>query len=190
MMGRLTVDSRMLGAALLAAVAALVVLAMTRPPDTTDVLVAVTPAAAGTRLGDAELTTRPVSDPAGLIPADELTSIADHVLAVDLDVGMPLVMSMLGSPEGAGVVDVVGLELRSDAAVHGVLVPGDSVDVYVTSSPDQPVARSVTVVGVFTDRGSLGVGDVGLLLAVDDELAPIVVGASDAGAIHLVRRGG
>lgn len=186
---RLTVDSRMLAAAALAAVSALVVLAVTRPEPTTEVLVASAPAAAGTPMGEIDLDTRSVADPTGLVAASTRDEFDGHVLLVDLEEGSPVTQSVLAGPETGTGVDVVGVELTSDAAVHGVLEPGDAVDVYVTSAVDGPIARGVTVVGVFTDGGSLGVGDVGVLLAVDDDLAPLVVAASDGDSIHLVRKG-
>ena len=189
MMRRLTVDSRMLGAAFLAAIAAVVVLSITRPPETTDVAVVSGPVAAGTRVGEAPLALRPVSDATGLVTATDIEALTDHVLLVSLEAGTPLVRAVLDGPD-ADAFDVIGLELESAAAVHGVLAPGDAVDVYLDTDPSQPVATAVTVVGVFADSGSFGTGDVGLLLAVDGELAPIIVGASSGDSIRLVRRGG
>lgn len=185
---RLTLDSRMLAAAALAAIAALVVLAVTRPEPTTDVLVAAAPGAAGTPLAALDLGTRPVSDSGGLVSSVDREAMADHVLLVDIEAGTPVVASILADPATGAGVDVIGLELASEAAVHGMLEPGDSVDIYVDTVPDAPVASDVPVVGVFTDGGSLGLGDVGVLLAVDDTLA-LVVAATDGSAIHLVRKG-
>jgi len=183
------VDSRIIAAALLAAVTAVVVLSATRPPETTDVLVAAAPAAAGTRVSEIQVTTRAVTRAEGLVVAAELKAVADHVLLVDLGTGSPLITDILSSPDVTSATDVIGLELSSDAAVHGILLPGDSVDLYLTTDPGDPVAIGVAVVGVFADSGTLGTGDVGVLLAVDDEIAPIVVRAAAGDAIYLVRRG-
>lgn len=182
-------DSRMLAAAALAAVMAVTVLMATAPSSTVDVLVAATPAAAGSRVDSLELERRAVLDSTGLVPAADLAEVAAHTLLIDLEPGSPLVATAIEDPQGGHGIDVVGLELPSDAAVHGALVAGDEVDVYSTSDPATLIARRVVVVAVLGDGGSLGTGDIGVLLAVDDELAPTLIAAAADDALHLVRRG-
>jgi hypothetical protein len=186
---RLAVDSRLLGAGLLAAIAAVTVLVATRPPETTSVVVVADPVAAGTPVHAIELEERPVTDSTGLVPAADLDLFVDHVLLVDLAPGDPVFQSALSAPETASESDVMGVELPSAAAVHGALVAGDEVDVYLVSDPAVPIATSVTVVAALTDGGSLGTGDVGLLLAVDDALAASLVEAISTDSVHLVRSG-
>lgn len=187
---RFTVDTRLVAAALLAAVAALVVLSLTTPPETVGVAVTEGPIAAGVRLADAELTTRQVVDPSGLVLADELDHLSDHVIGASIGPDAPLPVSLLRGPGDGAAVDVVGLELEAHAGVHGSLEPGDGVDVYVTEPEIALVAGAVPVVDVLVDDGALGAGTVGVILAVDSDLAPSIIAASASGSIHLVRRGG
>lgn len=188
-MRRLTVDSRMIAAALLATVAAVTVLVATRPAATVDVLVATEPVAAGTPLESVDLVSRGVTVPDGLVLAADSGDLAAHVLVIDLAAGSPIPMTALESPALGSAVDVLGIEIPSAAAVHGALIAGDAVDVYLTTDPESPIARGVVVVDVLVDSSALGTGDIGLLLAVDEALAPMLVEAVAAESVHLVKRG-
>jgi hypothetical protein len=184
----MTVDSRLLGAALLAAVAALMVLVVTRPPARTPILVTAAPVAAGTRVGVAEFHERSVLDPSGLVAASRLGELGEALLAIDLAAGVPLVEAAIAL-DGASSPDVIGLELDAAAAVHGALVPGDRVDIYPAVSDGSVLASDVTVAGVVVEDQALSTGDVGLLLAVEGDLAALIVDAIHGDGVHLVRRG-
>lgn len=188
-MRRLTLDSRMIGAALLATVAAVTVLLATRPPDTVEVVVARAPVAAGTPFASTDLEVRGFGVSDGLVLAADRDSLADHVFTINIPAGSPIPVAALDAPGSGSGIDVLGLEIPSAAAVHGDLVAGDEVDVYITTDPGAPVAQRVAVVGVLIDTSALGTGDVGLLLAVDEVLAPILVEAAAAESVHLVRKG-
>jgi Flp pilus assembly protein CpaB len=178
----------MLGAALLAATAAALVLFATRPPPTTAVLVTDAPAAAGTRIDDLDLSERLVSDASGLVLASDLGAISDAVLAVDLGAGVPIVEAVLAR-DGSSSPDVIGVDLPASAAVHGQLVPGDRVDLHLAGEDGPLLEERVSVVSVFFEGSALGTGEVGLLLAVDEGVAPRIIDAMHGDGVHLVRVG-
>jgi hypothetical protein len=124
-----------------------------------------------------------------LIAAQARSDFGDHVFLVDLESGSPIASGVLAAPQPDGALDLIGIELASAAAVHGAIEPGDSVDLYLLSEGAELIASEVPVMAVYVDQTALGAGDIGLLLGVDDELAPAIAGAADEGSIHLVRTG-
>lgn len=189
MTSRWIVDTRLVAAAALAAVTAAIVFGVTAPPPTVGVLAVTGATPSGVRLADVEVATLQVGDPTGFVPAASAGELGDHVLRIGLEEGSPIVMSALEAPSTARAVDVIGLELGSAAAVHGALAAGDRVDVYLVGESVERIAAGVEVVGIVSDRSSIGPGDVRLLLAVDEELVVHIVSAAAEGAVHLVRRG-
>jgi len=187
--GRFQLDARLVGAGLLAAVTALVVLMVTSPPDRTAILVGGSALPAGVPLHDLDLTTRDVEDDAGLIPAESAEALEAHVLNSSLAAGAPIPRSLLLAPTGERGVDLLGLDLESAAAVHGWLAAGDLVDVYVVAEETALIAESLAVVDVEVDSTSLGSGRVRLLVAVVGDVGQRLLAASEIGTIHLIRRG-
>jgi hypothetical protein len=185
---RIRIDLRLASAGILAIVTALTVLLVTAGDPKVEIAVAAEPMASGRPVAELSFKSRPVLDSTGLIESDHLVELSDHVLAVPLEQGDPLFRSALVAPDTGHHVDLLGLDLRPAAAVQGHLIAGDVIDVYAVD-PFELLVTDVPVVMATTDEGSLGGGDVQLLLAVDDETATVLVAAS-AGELHLVRKGG
>lgn len=186
---RFQMDVRLVGAGLLAATSALVVLMVTSPPERTAILAAGSDLPAGIPLSELDLEVRRVEDSSGLINADAVDSLSDYALLSPLAAESPIPRSLLISPEDERGVDLLGLDLDSAAAVHGWLVGGDLVDVYAVAEETDLIAEAVEVVDVEVDGTSLGSGRVRLIVAVSGEIGPRLIAASEAGSIHLVRRG-
>ena len=184
-----SVDMRLIAAAALAGIAALIVLGVTAPPERVPVLVAGSPLADGVRLSELDTTSRRVEDPTGLISESAAAELSDHVLSVPLSPGEPILESLLLDPHEENRVDILGLDLEAPAAVQGRLSPGDRVDVYAAGPEVRLIAESVSVVAVERDTGTLGAGDIHILLAVEGDMAGRLIAASGTDSIHLVRRG-
>ena len=183
-------DTRMVAAGALAIVTAAVVAGMTAPPDTTEILVTGEPIAAGARFEDVAIDSREVRDASGLIAAPARSDFGNHVFLVDLEAGSPIVSGVLTDPEPDSTLDLIGIELAPAAAVHGAIEPGDSIDLYLLSGEGaELIASEVPVMAVHRDQQALGAGDIGLLLGVDDDIAPAIAAAVEEGSIHLVRTG-
>jgi Flp pilus assembly protein CpaB len=188
------VDRRMVIGAILAAVAALGVLILTRPPERIPVLVAGSDLVAGRPLGDLDVEVRYVDSSTGLVVGDSVGDLEAWSLRVPLAEGEPLVVSLLQPPELVASPNVIALSLASQNAVLGRLVAGDKVDVYVTSkggieaeSTTELLASRVYVVETVAPESSIDKGRVNVLLAVDDNLAAELASASHTGEIDLVR---
>lgn len=188
-------DTRTLIGVGLAAVAALLVLWMTRPVPTTPVLVAGADLPAGTALSQLDVAVRHVTETNGLVVGDETGELSDWVLVAPLAAGEPLLASLLRPPEMQAAPDLLALEVDRSHAVLGRIDPGDRVDIYVsTSRPGDPaetrlVASGVYVVDVEIDESSVGGDQIQLLLAVDDGLAATLAEAKNGGELDLVRVG-
>jgi Flp pilus assembly protein CpaB len=180
--------------AILAAVAALGVLMLTKPPERTPVLVAGSDLVAGRPLGGLDIQIRYVDSSTGLVVGDSVGDLEAWSLRVPLAEGEPLVVSLLQPPELVASPNVIALSLASQNAVLGRLVAGDKVDVYVTSrggiaseSTTELLASNVYVVETVVPESSIDRGRVNVLLAVDDDLAAELASASHTGEIDLVR---
>lgn len=188
-------DARTLLGIGLAAVAALLVLWMTRPMPTVPVLVAGSDLPAGTPLSELDLSVKNTTDAAGLVVGDEPGELADWVLVVPIASGEPILPSLLRAPEVQDAPDLLALELDRAHAVLGRIDPGDRVDIYAsTSRPGEPaetrlVASSVFVVDATISESTVNGGQIQLLLAVDDALATTLTAAMNESDLDLVRVG-
>jgi hypothetical protein len=189
-----TVDRRMILGAILAAIAALGVLVLTRPPDRIPVLAAGSDLSAGRPLSELDIEVRYVESSAGLVVGDSVGELGEWSLRVPLEDGEPLLASLLLPPELVATPNVIALSLPPQNAVLGKLVAGDKVDVYLThadgfevSQETELLASSVYIVEAVTSESSGSGGRVNVLLAVDDDLAAHLAAASHSGDIDLVR---
>ncbi|MEA3502635.1 MAG: RcpC/CpaB family pilus assembly protein [Actinomycetota bacterium] len=188
-------DTRTLLGIGLAAVAALLVLWMTRPIPTVPVLVAGSDLPAGTPLSELDLTVRNTADADGLVVGDEPGELSDWVLVAPIASGEPILPSLLRAPEVQEAPDLLALELDSAHAVLGRINPGDRIDIYSsTSRPGEPtetrlVASSVFVVDATVSDSTVNGDQIQLLLAVDHGLAATLTAAMNEGDLDLVRVG-
>lgn len=179
----------------LAAVAALLVLVVTRPPATAPVLVAGADLPAGTPLAELEIEVRQVVDASGLVEGNELGELGDWVLAASITAGEPILPSLLRPGAAFAAPDSIAIELDAAQAVLGQLSPGDRVDVYATSTrPGEPIearliATSMYILEANIAESSTNKDRVTLLLAVDQETARALTTAMHAGEIDLVKVG-
>ncbi len=179
----------------LAAVAALLVLVVTRPPGTVPVLVAGADLSAGTPLAELEIDIRQVVETYGLVEGDELGELGDWVLAAPITAGEPILPSLLRPGEVLAAPDSIAIELDTAHAVLGQLNPGDRVDVYATSTrPGEPtktrlIASSMYILEAQIAESSTSKDRVTLLLAVDQATARALATAMHAGEIDLVKVG-
>ncbi len=188
-------DRRYLIGGILAGLSAIIVLILTQPPARTPVLVAGSDLAAGTPLAALDVGVRLVENPEGLVQGDSVGELGDWSLTIPLTAGEPILASAIRPPEVVEAPHVFAMALPSEHAAMGRISSGDRIDVYLTSSggfdsrPDTVlVASNVYVVAVETSERAGGGAVVSMLLAVDDELAPILAGAIHAGTIDVVRR--
>lgn len=189
------VDRRTLIGAGLAAVAALLVLLLTRPTPTVSVLVAADDIPAGRPLDQADLTTRSVASSDGLVEGSSIGELSAWSVVAPLEAGEPLLPSLLQPPQVTEAGNLIAVAIEESHAVLGRLSLGDRIDIYVTwpaRAGEPPItellAAGVYVAEVQADTGSSISGSmVNLVLAVDDELAPQVARASRSGALDLVR---
>jgi len=179
----------------LAAVAALLVLWLTRPVPTVPILVAGSDLPAGTPLADLDLDVRRTTNSDGMVLGDGPGDLADWVLVAPIVAGEPLLPSLLRPPDVRSAPDLLAVEIDEAHAVLGRIDPGDHVDVYASvSQPGEPttthlIASSVYVVDASVADSSVNGGKVQLLLAVDDTLAATLTSAMNSGDLDLVRVG-
>ena len=189
-------DTRTLVGIGLAAVAALLVLWLTRPAPTVPVLVAGSDLPAATPISELDLSVRHTADATGMVVGDSPGDLSAWVLAAPLAAGEPLLPSLLRPPEVQTAPNLLALEIDEAHAVLGRLDPGDRVDIYASTSalgaPTETrlIAHSVYVVDATVSDSSVGSSQVQLLLAVDDELAATLTAAMNGGDLDLVRVGG
>ncbi len=185
----------LLGVAL-AATAGFLVLILTRPAPTMQVLVAADDIPAGTPLDEGLVTTRAVSSARGLVESGSLGELVGWSLVVPLAAGEPLLPSLLEPPQVAEAGAVLSVVLEESHAALGRIGAGDEVDIYVTwqGSTGEPrttelLAAGVYVVDAMTGDGSLAGGDqVQVLVAVDDALALDLTRAGRLGELDMVRK--
>jgi Flp pilus assembly protein CpaB len=185
-MSRIRIDLRLAAASVLALAAGIGVLAITRPPQTVEALVAAADLPPGMPLAGLDLETRDLAPLPGLVPSRRLDRLSEHSLLIPLGKGEPLFESMLGAegdrPHG------VALTLSPGNSVQGQVVPGDAVDIYATSGGETSLLASrIVVLWVESGRGGLSGFDVALVLAVDEDLAPALIQAAHTGSIDLAR---
>jgi Flp pilus assembly protein CpaB len=179
----------------LAAVAALLVLVVTRPAATVPILVAGADLPAGTPLSELEIDVRSVESASGLVAGDELGELEGWVLGAPISAGEPLLPSQLRPPEVLTAPDALALELPAANAVLGQLTAGDRVDVYATISlPGDPtettlIASAIYILEARTIESNTSQDRVELLLAVDRATARAVTTAMHAGEVDLVKVG-
>jgi len=179
----------------LAAVAALLVLVVTRPAPTVPILVAGADLPAGTPLSELEIDVRSVQSAAGLVAGDEVGELEGWVLGAPISAGEPLLPSQLRPPEVLAAPDALAVELPAAHAVLGQLGAGDRVDVYATTSlPGEPtettlIASAVYILEARTIESTTSQDRVELLLAVDRATARAVTSAMHAGDVDLVKVG-
>lgn len=189
-------DARTLLGIGLAAIAALLVLWMTRPVPTVPVLIAGSDLPAGTPLSELDLSVRNTTDADGLVVGDEPGELSEWVLVAPIASGEPILPSLLRAPEVRAAPDLLALELDRAHAVLGRIDPGDRIDIYAsTSRPGEPpetrlVASSVFVVDATVSGSTVGGDQIQLLLAVDDALAASLTAAMNESDLDLVRVGG
>lgn len=178
----------------LAVITALLVLQLTRPPDRIPILVASVDISPGHALTADDVAVRYVQSAEGLVEGSSIGDLATWSLRAPIAEGEPLVPSLLRPPELLEAPNVIALSLDESHAVLGRLVPGDRVDVYVTSADGfgdlpatQLVATRVYVVESRSGGDGLNADRVNLLLAVDENLAQTIAGAGRSGAVDLVR---
>jgi len=189
-----TLDRRRIIGLVLAAIAALMVLALTRPANQVAVLVAGDDLVAGQPLSEEDVTVRYVANGEGLVVGVSLGDLEDWSLRAPLQSGEPLVPSLLQAPQLAAYPNVIALSLDKEHAVLGNLVAGDRVDVYRTTSHGfdaapitARVASDVYVIQAAVATDGINSDRVDLLLAVDETLAALIAGAARGGEIDLVR---
>lgn len=189
-----SLDRKRVVGAVLAVITALLVLQLTRPPERTPILIAAADISPGTALTADDVAVRYVQSSDGLVEGSSIGDLATWSLRAPIEAGEPLVPSLLQPPELLEAPNVIALSLDESHAVLGRLMPGDRVDVYVTSSDGfgeqtttELVATGVYVVESRSGGEGLGADDVNLLLAVDEALAQTIAGAGRSGAVDLVR---
>lgn len=186
-MNRARLDLRLVAAAGLALIAGLVVLSLTQPPERISVLVAAEALPAGVPFESLALREEAVEPLHGLVPSDRSSDLTGWSLSVPIEKGAPLTESVLSPPPGS-LPDLIAVTLEPGHAVQGRLVAGDAVDIYVTDdSGTRLLAESVAVIAAEIGSGGLAGGDVALLVAVDELLAPELVSAMRTAEIDLVR---
>lgn len=190
-------DRRTLLGVGLAALAASLVLVVTRPDPSVPVLVAGADLPAGVALGELPVGVRLVSSTEGLVQGDSLGELESWVLAVPLRAGEPLVASLLRPPVRLTAPDVMALALEESHAALGRIGPGDLVAVYVTwpgTGLEPPVTELLVeeLYVVEVRAGGPGLGGrptLELLVAVDRDLARSLAAALRGGELDLVRMG-
>lgn len=188
------IDRRYLIAGLAAVAAGVLVLVLTQPPQRTPVLVAGSDMAPGVPLSELDLDVRYVEQPDGLIIGDSVGDLAAWTLAVPLEAGEPVLGSLLRAPEMVAAPNILALALEPEHAVLGRLAAGDIVDAYLTVDgapgqlpPTRLLAADIYVVSAELSDDPADRGAVRLLVAVDDDLAPLLASAVRGGTVDLVK---
>jgi len=188
------IERKYLVAGILAAASAVLVLVLTQPPERTAVLVAGSDIPAGVALAGADVDIRMVERADGLVVGDSVGDLGAWSLSVPLGEGEPLLASLLRAPEMVASPNLLALALDPEHAVLGVLSAGDFVDVYLTTetalgtaAETQRIASGVYIVEAHVSQDPVDRGKVQILVAVDDDLAPVLTSAGRSGTIDLVK---
>lgn len=190
-------DRRTLLGVGLAALAAVLVLTVTRPDPRHPVLVAESDLRPGVPLAEQDVGVREVASPDGLVAGNELGELGEWTLAHPLAAGEPLVPSLLAPPQLQTAPNLFALAVEQTHAVLGRLSAGDHIDIYVTwpATGGEPARTELLASDVYVTEARLadqslgGRSQVELLLAVDDSLAAGLASAVRTGELDLVRRG-
>jgi Flp pilus assembly protein CpaB len=189
------VERRTLVAVGLAALAAFVVLTLTRPDASVGVLVAASDLPAGVALDDDLVTVRQVANPDGLVAGTAVGDLEGWTLAAAIRGGEPLLPSLLVDPDAAPRPSSLSIAIAETHAALGSVAAGDIVDIYVTwpAIPGEPRRTELLAPGVevLQSRPASdaigGVRTIELLFAVDGDLAPLIAGGHRVGDLDLVR---
>ena len=179
----------------LAALAALLVLSVTRPEPTIPVLVAASDIPAGQPIDSSMVAIREVTSANGLVEGSGLGEIEGWTVSASLSEGEPLLPSLLRPPELLTASNLISIGVERSHAVLGRVGAGDSVDIYVTwpSSIDEAPTTELLASDVFVvetsmdERSGISASDVNLVLAVDDTLAEALARASRSGELDIVQ---
>jgi pilus assembly protein CpaB len=176
---------RLLAAALAAAAMALGLLAARPHTAGVPVLVAARDLAAGTTLATADVTGRMF--PARAVPAGAVRQATGRTLSGPVRRGEPLTDVRLrdGGPLGADQPGTVAAPIRlADAAVAGLLHPGDRVDVLAARAeepgPARVVAAAVPVVAVPRAGPEAAEGAIIVVRAAREQSAALARAAADS----------
>ncbi len=188
-------DKRTLTAVGLAGVAAFVVLGLTRPEASVGVLVAAQDIPAGAVLDAGSVTSRQMGTADGLIAGTDVGELEGWALATGVEAGEPLLASLLVDPLAALRPPSLSISIPETHAALGSVIAGDSVDIYVTwpSTSSEPRHTELLAAGVLVlearpaEDAIAGRRELELLLAVDDNLAPLIAGGHRIGDLDLVR---
>lgn len=178
----------------LATIAGLLVLILTQPDPQVGVLVAANDLVPGRALTQGDVAVRYVASSEGLVEGTSVGELSEWSLRTPINAGEPLLPSNLQPPELLAHPNVIALSLDQSHAVLGRLIAGDRVDIYRTStqgldaaSVTELVASGVYVVESRPAGEGVNADRVDLLLAVDEDLALLLAGATRDGGIDLVR---
>lgn len=188
-------DKRTLTAVGLAALAAFIVLGLTRPDESVGVLIAADDIPAGAALDAGSVTSRQMATADGLIPGTSVGELEGWALASGVAAGEPLLASLLVDPSAAPRPSSLSISIPETHAALGSIVAGDAVDIYVTwpSTASEPRGTELLAAGVLVlearqaENAVAGRRELELLLAVDDDLAPLIAGGHRIGDLDLVR---
>lgn len=186
-------DRRFVVAGLLAAVSAVVVLVLTRPPERTPVIVAAADLPAGHVLEASDVAVRYVEDRTGFVVGDSIGELAGYSLAVPMSQGEPLLASIVRSPERVAAASSMSLAVPIERAALGRLAAGDHIDIYMTTSEMSGEARTdlaahdVYLIDAMVADEPGSRDEVWLLIAVDEQLARQLTTASHAGSLDVVK---
>jgi Flp pilus assembly protein CpaB len=188
-------EKRTLIAVGLAALAAFIVLTLTRPDTSVGVLVAAGDLPVGVALDADLVAVRQVANADGLVPGSGVGELEGWTLAAGIRKGEPLLPSLLVDPDAVPRPSALSIAIPETHAALGSVVAGDIVDIYVTwpATPGESRRTELLVPGVEVLESRPASDAVGgartieLLFAVDTELAPLIAGGHRIGDLDLVR---
>ncbi|MDP8958961.1 MAG: RcpC/CpaB family pilus assembly protein [Actinomycetota bacterium] len=194
---RMRLDRRTAMGLAAAALAAFLVLVLTRPTPMVPVLVAGADLPTGVPLGEMAIEVRRLPSAEGLVEGASVGELADWTLVTPLAAGEPLVPSLLRPPARGAAPDLMSIAVEESHAALGEVGAGDRVDVWVTwpagaqdRARTELLAEGVNVVEARQAGAGLGGGaQVEILLAVDDRLAGRLAAALRGGELDLVKVG-
>ena len=188
------VDQRTLVSAGLAALAAVMVLVLTRPAPAVNILVAAESIAPGQPLNESLVSVRSMPTGDGFVQGSSVGDLSGWTLLAGIEAGEPLLISHLVDPDSAASPAALAVSVPESHAALGGIGPSDRVDIYVTWPPvpgeaqvTELLAARVLVLEARVGSSVAGRNTVDLLFAVDDELAPLIARGQRVGELDLVR---